>query len=107
MVLPGASGTHNVCVCTIHQNVKLMLERKSEPFMASKNSFMLMVTLHYKHLLANISCNPAPPGCHLRVCQLCGGMELTTSCYSSQYIEEANSNECPFCGKVDGFSGGI
>ena len=27
VVLPGASGTHNVCVCTIHQNVKLMLER--------------------------------------------------------------------------------
>ena len=24
-VLAGASGTHNVCVCTIHQNVKLML----------------------------------------------------------------------------------
>ena len=25
-VLAGASGTHAVCVCTIHQNVKLMLE---------------------------------------------------------------------------------
>lgn len=25
-VIAGASGTHTVCVCTIHQNVKLMLE---------------------------------------------------------------------------------
>lgn len=25
-ILPGASGTHSVCVCTIHQNVKLMLD---------------------------------------------------------------------------------
>lgn len=25
-VLAGTSGTHNVCVCTIHQNLKLMLE---------------------------------------------------------------------------------
>lgn len=25
-VLAGASGTHTVCVCAIHQNVKLMLE---------------------------------------------------------------------------------
>ena len=25
-ILAGASGTHAVCVCTIHQNVKLMLE---------------------------------------------------------------------------------
>ena len=24
-ILAGASGTHSVCVCTIHQNVKLML----------------------------------------------------------------------------------
>ena len=24
-VLAGASGTHSVCVCTIHQNVKLMM----------------------------------------------------------------------------------
>lgn len=25
-VLAGAAGTHTVCVCTIHQNLKLMLE---------------------------------------------------------------------------------
>ena len=24
-ILAGASGTHTVCVCTIHQNVKLMM----------------------------------------------------------------------------------
>ena len=25
-ILPGASVTHSVCVCTIHQNAKMMLE---------------------------------------------------------------------------------
>jgi len=25
-ILPGASGTHSVCVCTIHENVKLMID---------------------------------------------------------------------------------
>jgi hypothetical protein len=25
-IMAGASGTHSVCVCTVHQNVKLMLE---------------------------------------------------------------------------------
>ena len=25
-VLAGATGTHSVCVCTIHKNVKLMME---------------------------------------------------------------------------------
>lgn len=28
-ILAGSSGTHAVCVCTIHQNVKLMLEGKN------------------------------------------------------------------------------
>ena len=26
VILAGASGSHNVCVCTTHQNVKLMIE---------------------------------------------------------------------------------
>ena len=30
-VLAGASGTHSVCVCTIHQNVKLMINSYRKP----------------------------------------------------------------------------
>lgn len=46
-VLAGASGTHLVCVCLIHQNMKLML-------MASKTK------LTYKELLKKIVCDDSP-----------------------------------------------
>ena len=32
VVSSGASDTHNVCVCTLHQNAKLMLEGAKLPF---------------------------------------------------------------------------
>ena len=92
VVLPVASCTHNVCVCTIHQGSKISTIHGFKEF------FHVNGDVTYKSLLANISCNPALPGCHLGECQLCGGIEQTTSC--SYCIEEANSNECPFCGKV-------
>ncbi|MCG8624127.1 MAG: hypothetical protein MJE68_19305, partial [Proteobacteria bacterium] len=54
-ILAGASGTHSVCVCTIHQNVKLMLHalKLPSPFTT------------YQECLAWLTCNPATPGCHL------------------------------------------
>ena len=48
-VLAGASGTHCVCVCTIHQNVKLML-----------NALNDKVKYEYPRFLAIMSCNPGP-----------------------------------------------
>ena len=67
-ILAGASGTHSVCVCTIHQNVKLML---------------LGAQLHelnhswstYHHLLAKMICNPPLPDCYLGECEVCPGIE--------------------------------
>ena len=70
-VLPGASGTHTVCVCTIHQNVKLM-------FIAAKiheltaNSSQSLQTYH--QCLAHIICNPPRPICYLGSCNECPGI---------------------------------
>ncbi len=62
-VLAGGSGTHSVCVCTIHQNVKLM---------------MIGVKLSdlptYHHCLAKILCNPPLPMCYLGDCKFCPGI---------------------------------
>lgn len=101
VVLPGASGTHNVCVCAIHQNVKLMIEGSGistiEDF---KVLFHVEGEVTYKHLLANLLCNPALPECHLGECQLCGtcSTEQISSC--SYCVAGGNSEECSFCGKV-------
>ena len=64
-ILAGASGTHSVCVCTIHQNVKLMLHalKLPSPFTT------------YQECLAWLTCNPSTPSCHLRSCSSCPGVD--------------------------------
>ena len=66
--LAGASGTHSVFICTIHNNVKLMMTGS----MLSKMTAHLDVLLeHYSHAIARITCNPAQPLCHLGECNYC------------------------------------
>ena len=50
-VLAGASGTHLVCVCTIHQNVKLMLRGARLHDLTSSDDNPL---LSYHHCLARL-----------------------------------------------------
>ncbi len=70
-ILAGASGTHAVCVCTIHQNIKLM-------FSGARLSEIMMpegVTLStYHHCLVSILCNPPLPTCYLGECTTCPGI---------------------------------
>ena len=62
-ILAGASGTHAVCVCTIHQNVKLMMLE-----------LQLAHIPTYHHCLAKIMCNPPLPRCYLSECDACPGI---------------------------------
>ena len=72
-VLAGASGTHAVCVCTMHQNVKLMMigAKLSD---LSKDSEVSLET--YKNCLAQIICNPPLPKCYLGSCKYCPGNSI-------------------------------
>ena len=63
-VLAGVSGTHTVCVCTIHQNVKLMM-----------NAIHLSSISTYHDCLARIVCNPSLPECYFGECSMCPGIE--------------------------------
>lgn len=61
--LAGASGTHSACVCTIHQNIKLMMcviELSNLPT--------------YHHCLARIMCNSPLPKYYLGECDVCPGV---------------------------------
>ena len=69
-VLAGASGTHSVCVCTIHQNVKLMINGAGLPGL-SKDGEVLLDTYH--NCLAQLICNLPLPRCYLGCCQYCPG----------------------------------
>ena len=62
-----------MCVCTIHQNVKLMLHTLNLP-----SPFAT-----YQECLARLTCNPATPSCHLGSCSYCPGFDdLKTSLMS-------------------------
>ena len=70
-VLAGASGTHSVCVCTIHQNVKLMFLGARLSDIVAPESISLPT---YHHCLAKILCNPPLPTCYLEHCDSCPGI---------------------------------
>lgn len=57
-ILAGSSGTHTVCVCTYHQNVKLLL-----------NSISIKETYH--DLIKIITCDINNRACMLRLCDKC------------------------------------
>ena len=58
-VLAGANGTHSVCVCTVHQNVKLMSFEMQIPELPT-----------YHHCLAKIISNPPHARCYLGECDV-------------------------------------
>ena len=64
-VLAGASGTHSVCVCTIQQNVKLMVEGSRLESLTDGE------IKHYRHCLAAIQCDPPNIECHFGTCNEC------------------------------------
>lgn len=61
-VLAGASGTHLVCVCTIHQNVILMTHGAG-------------IKEDYKELILHMVCEEASRECMLRHCDKCPSKE--------------------------------
>lgn len=68
-ILAGKSGTHTVCVCTLHQNVKLMMHG------AKLNSLALVgdnaTIKNWQDCLYQIMCNPPSPNCYMNNCKEC------------------------------------
>ncbi|KAG8239007.1 hypothetical protein J437_LFUL005064 [Ladona fulva] len=63
-VLPGSSGTHCVCVCTIHQNIKLMINCTGMLILTEKDYLSIKT---YQDCVARVICNPPLPSCYLGV----------------------------------------
>lgn len=67
-VLAGSSGTHTVCVCSIHQNFKLMMIGANITELMSEENVPLKT---HKDCIAVIICNPPQPACYLGDCKEC------------------------------------
>lgn len=72
-VLPGQSGTHSVCVCTIHQNVKMMVDAIDLKQLTEKKAEKLV---DYKDCLAKINCIQPTEACYLNECNECPKIDV-------------------------------
>lgn len=69
-ILAGGNGTHSVCVCTIHQNCKLMIDSVNFKNL-TKDSEMILED--YKDCLRQILCEQPVENCYLGECDKCPG----------------------------------
>ena len=83
-VLLGASGTNCVCVCTYHQNMKLILDP---------------LNLEYKDLLKFLVCDPGNKHCMIHLCPDCPDDEEQLYLYLKETIEslKISDGEIKFC----------
>lgn len=75
-ILAGAKGTHSVCVCTIHQNAKMMLDAIDVKELTAKSEIPLT---NYRDCLDQTMCRYPTPKCHLNECSSCPGNEKISS----------------------------
>lgn len=72
-VLSGSSGTHNVCVCVHHENVKLMLEAIGLDSLTKDTEISLK---NYHDCIQAITCSNASDKCYLGDCLECPNMSI-------------------------------
>jgi hypothetical protein len=73
----GAKGTHSVCVCEYHQNIKLLLDSVPGP------------KLHHKFLMENLVCNISERNCMLHRCEKCPGSASLREYLQTVFLERS------------------
>ena len=88
-ILPGASGTHSVCVCTIHQNMKLMLDAINLKQLTENTSTPLS---NYKDCIEKMVCSNPTSDCYISKCNKFPGTEKIISVISKQLEDSCISD---------------
>lgn len=90
-VLAGPKGTHSVCVCTYHQNVKLMIENSKLPSLTDGQ------IKSYRDCFAKMTCNPPNINCFHKLCDVCPGhgkiTEVMEKAFENNNISEISYNQ--------------
>jgi hypothetical protein len=88
-IMAGATGTHSVCVCTIHQNVKLMLEAcKISNLTRSSEDHLSM----HQHCLSTMNCNPPQTNCFFHDRSECPGCTNLENTLEAVFTDETIEN---------------
>ena len=77
-IIAGASGTHSICVCTMHQNVKLMIAGARLHTISFSDTNPPLET--YKDYLFKIMCNPPTKLCFMNECDCCPNIAEFKDC---------------------------
>ncbi|CAH0563173.1 unnamed protein product [Brassicogethes aeneus] len=87
-VLAGASGTHSVCVCPIHENVKLLIDGANLKSITTDSQRPLK---NYKDCLDRMVCHEKSTKCFLSLCDRCPGVtniiEQLEKKFEEKYVE--------------------
>lgn len=73
IILPGASGTHAVCVCTKHENVKMMLDAIGIKKLTLNCETPIS---DYKDCLRLLTCENPSRKCHFNQCEECPDVKV-------------------------------
>ncbi|XP_017470011.1 PREDICTED: uncharacterized protein LOC108378244 [Rhagoletis zephyria] len=88
-VLAGSSGTHTVCVCIYHENVKLMLKEINLNYLTNDSPEDLN---SYRDCLKLTMCPNVSTSCHLGECSNCPGTtfikENLVKSFDREFVEE-------------------
>ena len=88
-VTVSASGMHSVCVCEIHQNVKLLLAA-------------VQGKLDYKDVMSKLVCNIDDRNCMLHECDSCPGKEAIAK-YLTEQFKQVDMDDVMWCIINNGF----
>lgn len=91
-VLAGSSGTHNVCVCVHHENVKLMLDAIDLESLTKNTELPLK---NYHDCIKAIVCSNAHDKCHLGDCLDCPNMSILRE-HLLEYFNKSNIFEIQY-----------
>ncbi|XP_057336012.1 uncharacterized protein LOC130674639 [Microplitis mediator] len=72
-VLAGSGGTHTVCVCAVHQNIKLMMLGSN---LASLTRHLPIPLVQYQDCFKLIVCPNPSSDCYFQKCPNCPGIKL-------------------------------
>ena len=88
-VLEGAGGAHSVCVCTIHNNVKLMMYGSR---IAEATERLEVALKHHANTSALTMCSLSLAACNLGSCEQCSGsktlMAKILECFDEKGLYE-------------------
>lgn len=89
-VQPGSNGTHTVCVCTIHQNIKLLISGSQTVDITNGQ------IKNYKDCLAKILCEKPTSNCYDFTCDECPGVKSFIEYLQNCFILQNELGEIRF-----------